>query len=100
MFERLVNDQTFTKIDLAQAYIQVPSDQEARRLAIVNTHRGLNRHTRILFGISSAHAVFQQLMEKILKGIPGARIYLDDLLGKDNAEHFRNQYLVDSSLMS
>ena len=86
MFERLVNDQTFTKIDLAQAYIQVPSDQEARRLAIVNTHRGLNRHTRIPFGISSAHAVFQQLM--------------DDLLGKDNAEHFRNQYLVDSSLMS
>ena len=41
------------------------------------------------YGVASAPAVFQKLMENILSGIPKVVSYLDDILvtGKDDAEH-------------
>ena len=43
---------------------------------VVNTHRGLFHYNRLPFGIASAPAIFQRVMEGLLKGIP---VYLDDI---------------------
>ena len=58
----------------------------------VNTHTGLYRYTRLPFGVASAPAVFQNVMEKVLLGLTGVCCYLDDILvmGKTDEEHYQN----------
>lgn len=57
------------------------------------------------FGVASAPAVFQKLMEQILQGLPGVACYLDDVLitgsnDKDHLEHLEAvlQHLHDRGL--
>ena len=58
----------------------------------VNTHRGLYRYTRLPFGIASAPAMFQKVMDTILQDIPNVICYIDDILvtGSDDQSHLRN----------
>ena len=44
------------------------------------------------FGVASAPAVFQQLMEQVLQGLPGVACYLDDVLitGKNDQDHLEH----------
>ena len=55
----------------------------------INTHKGLYKYNRLPFGVASAPAIFQQLMGKILQGLPGVTVYIDDILitGCSEAEH-------------
>lgn len=87
----LAGGQSFTKLDLAHAYNQVPLDEESKKVVVINTHKGLYRYNRLPFGIASAPATFQRLMENILQDIPHVCVYLDDILitGKTEAEHLQ-----------
>ena len=89
LFATLAGGKTFTKLDLAQAYQQVLLDQESRRYVTVSTHQGLYRYNRLPFGVASAPAMFQQIMERMLQGIPGVVVYIDDILitGDSDQEH-------------
>ena len=71
---------TFTKIDLSQAYLQLPLDEESKKFVVINTLKGLFRYTRLPFGISAAPGIFQRVMNNILQGILGVMVYLDDIL--------------------
>ena len=58
---------------------------------MINTHKGLYRFTCLQFGVASAPAIFQRLMESVLLGIPWVMCYIDDILitGASTAEHLR-----------
>ncbi len=43
--------------------------------------------TRLPFGIASAPAIFQRLMENILQGIPSVVCYIDDILVTGTSEN-------------
>ena len=80
---------SLSKLNLSQAYEQVPLAEESHKYVVVNTHCGLFCYNRKPFGVSSALGIFQCIMENLLKGIPGVVVYLDDILvsGKSKNEH-------------
>ena len=81
-----------SKLDLAQAYLQIPLDEASRTMVAINTSRGLYRYNRLPFGVSSAPAIFQRTVENVLQGIPHASVCLDDILvmGLTDKEHLQN----------
>ena len=92
MFATLSGGQKFTKLDLRQAYFQLPLEESSRKYVTINTHRGLYEYTRLPFGVSSAPALFQKTMDTILQGLPGVTCYIDDILvtGANDQEHLQN----------
>ena len=93
LFAYLAGGVMFSKLDLAHAYQEVLLDDESRNNVTVNTHRGLFQYTRLPFGIASASAVFQEIMDKLLQGIPGVVCYLQDILISGSSEEEYDQRL-------
>ena len=92
LFASLAGGETFSKLDLANAYLQIPLDEAFQKLVTINTHKGLYKYNRLPFGISAAPSIFQRTMESILQGLPGVCVYLDNILitGKNDEEHLTN----------
>ena len=92
LFTTLAGGKKFTKLDLSQAYLQLQLEPESQKYCTINTHRGLYRFNRLPFGISSAPAIFQKIMDTILQGIPRTLCYIDDILvtGANDEEHLKN----------
>ena len=92
LFATLAGGERFTVLDLTQAYQQLLLDDNSRQYVTVNTHRGLYRYTRLPYGVASAPAIFQRVMDTILQGLPGVICYIDDILitGSNDKEHLRN----------
>ena len=87
----------FSKIDLKDAYLQVPVDDESQELLVINTHKGLFKYKRLPFGLASSPAIFQRFISQLLMNIDGVVAFLDDILvgGENKEEHDRrlNQVL-------
>ena len=79
----------FSKIDLKDAYLQLPVDDESQKLLVINTHKGLFKYKRLPFGLSSSPAIFQKFMSQMLADIEGVAVFLDDILvgGGSQEEH-------------
>ena len=92
LFATLAGGEKFTKLDLQSAYLQLELEEESRKFVTINTHRGLFEYTRLPFGVSSAPALFQRVMDSILQGIPRVKCYIDDILitGANDEEHLQN----------
>ena len=92
LFASLAGGKTFSKLDLANAYKQIPLDEQSKKIVAINTHKGLFQYNRLPFGVSAAPSIFQRTMETLLQGLPGVCIYLDDILiiGKTDQEHLNN----------
>ncbi|CAB4022196.1 Hypothetical predicted protein, partial [Paramuricea clavata] len=82
----------FSKIDLRQAYHQIELEEESKKYLTINTSMGLFQYNRLVFGITSAPAIWQRTMDQILEGTSGVSCILDDMIvtGKSDAEHMAN----------
>ena len=92
LFASLAGGQTFSKLGLANAFLQIPLDEASQKLVTINTHRGLYKYNRLPFGVSAAPLIFQRTMERILQGLPGVCVYLDHILitGKTEEDYLTN----------
>lgn len=92
---RLSGSKIFSKIDLKDAYLQIPLDETSSNLTVINTPFGLYRYNFLPFGLSVSPAVFQEVMNTITKGLDGIETYQDDIIvhAADKATH-------DSRLLS
>lgn len=99
LFHKLNQGCKFSKIDLADAYIQIELDAESRNL-VINTHQGLYHYKQLPFGLSFAPAVFQRTVERVIQNIPGTANYLDDIImtGSTEKEHLANLELTFARL--
>jgi len=70
----------YTVLDLHDAYLQVNLDRESQYLTCISTHMGYFTFTKLQFGISAAPLIFQEIMDKVLAGIPNVSSYQDDIL--------------------
>nr|CAI5818049.1 unnamed protein product [Callosobruchus analis] len=59
IFAKMAGGVKFSKIDLSKAYLHLEVKPEHRHLLTLNTHKGLYRSTRLMFGIASAPAIWQ-----------------------------------------
>jgi hypothetical protein len=105
IFATLAGGQKFTKLDIRQAYLHMPLDNDSKKLPAINTHKGLYEYNRLTFGIASAPSTWQRAMDQILQGLSGVQCILDDMIitGKSDDEHLQNlenvlQRLQDNGL--
>ena len=92
LMKKLGGSFCFSKIDLADAYLQIKLAPESQRRLALSTHKGVLLQTRLPFGITSAPGYFQEIMDKLTCDLPGVAVYLDDILvsGTTADEHLRN----------
>ena len=92
LYDPLNGGQTFTKLELSSAYLQLPLDEASKDCTTINTHRGLFRYTRLTLGISSLPSIFQRSMDTLLQDIPHVSVYIDDIFisRKTEADHVKN----------
>ena len=75
----MAGGKTFSKLDLSQAY-QHLLDEESVKYVTISTHCSLYQYTCLPFGVASAPALFQKVMDTLLHGIPSVLCYIDDML--------------------
>ena len=92
LFAQLAGSEKFTKLDLASAYHQVELEEASQEIVTLNTPQGLYRPVRLPFGIANSPAIFQNIMDQVLHGLPGVVCYLDDILviGENDEQHLKN----------
>ncbi|XP_063635087.1 uncharacterized protein K02A2.6-like [Cydia splendana] len=89
LLTKLHGGQKFTKLDLSQAYAQFELDEESKKYAVINTHKGLFRYNRLIYGLASSPGIFQRKLEQLFADMPRVGVFLDDVIitGVNDQEH-------------
>ena len=92
MTSLLQQGREFSKIDLRQAYFQLPLDEASKQLTTINTSKELYVFNRLDFGITSSPEIWQKTIDQVHKGLQGVLCNQDDMImfGKTDEEHHTN----------
>ena len=66
MFIKLSGKKPIKLDDLSHAYNQVELEPTSWNIETINTHKGLFRSTRLVYGVFQATAMFQNIMDRTL----------------------------------
>jgi hypothetical protein len=80
--DTLAGSQFFSTLDLVSGYWQVPLDEDAQEKSAFTTRSGFWKWKVLPFGLTSAPATFQRLMERVSHGLHWKTLllYLDDII--------------------
>ena len=59
-FANLYGGRIFSKLDLSEAYQQIPMEEKCAELLTINTQRGLYKINRVQYGIKVAPSIFKK----------------------------------------
>lgn len=92
LLSSLANAKYFCVLHLREAYAQMAVSEKSQEFLTINTHMGLFRYRRLIFGVSSAPTIFQSVMDQITQGLNRVACFIDDLLvgGESLEECFEN----------
>lgn len=81
LFDRLGRSKYFTTLDLANGYHQIEIEERDRQKTAFSAD-GHYEFLRMPFGLKTAPATFQRLMDNILRGLQGHHclVYMDDMI--------------------
>ena len=88
-----MEEKSFLKIDLSEAYLQILVEEYSSKLLSINTHRGLYKFYRLVFVIKIATAIFQQVMDTMLGGFDFTFSYLDDIVISSKTKELHRKHL-------
>nr|XP_040572527.1 uncharacterized protein K02A2.6-like [Lepeophtheirus salmonis] len=91
LFADLAQARFFSKLDFSRCYEQYELEEKSKEFLVINTQLGLYRYNVLPYGLASAPAIVQAAQERLLSGIRGVKIYIDDVLifSRSKEEHFR-----------
>lgn len=76
IFALLSVDKIFLKIDFTQAYLHMKYRQ---KLLTINTHKGLYKCIKLMYGITnSAPVIWQICIESLFHGLEGIEVFYND----------------------
>ncbi|XP_066965514.1 uncharacterized protein [Macrobrachium rosenbergii] len=77
----LVSSSKFiSRIDLLKGYYQLPLSESTKPITAFVTPSGLFQYKVLPFGLKNATAIFQRLMNDVLKDLSNVAVYLDDII--------------------
>ena len=81
LIESLAGAKYITKLDLTKGYFQIPLSEETKVKSAFITPYGLYQFNVMPFGMKSAPATFQRMMQQVLSGLEKfASAYIDDVI--------------------
>lgn len=82
IFDALGGKKYFSILDATRGYHQIEIDAEHQWKTAFMTHRGAYQYKRMPFGLKTAPAIFQRVMDGILRGLrfTAALVYIDDVI--------------------
>ena len=80
MFEGLKDSKIFSRLDLTNAFLQIPLADSSKPITTIHTPWGLFVYNFLPFGLSVSPGVFQHAIDDIISGIDGVKAYQDDLI--------------------
>ena len=84
ILDKLSSANFISKLDLSQAYHQIPLDPKCRghRIFSARATERLFHFIQLLYGLTNAQAVFQRIVDNLIKAAwePNVFAYLDDVI--------------------
>lgn len=80
ILEKVSSCKLFSVLDLSDAYLQIPLSPESQSYTCIATHVGYFAYKSLQFGVSAAPLIFQEVIDKVLKGISNVAAYQDDII--------------------
>ena len=103
-FDALGDAKFFSTLDLRQGYWQVENDPETADKTTFITRKGAFKFKVLPFGLSNAPAVFQRLMNLVIRGLTweAGLVFLDDIvvMSKTFEQHLERSRAVFGRLRS
>ena len=100
MYAKLKGAKVFSTIDLRSGYHHIALGKSSRAKTAFVMPFGKYEFLMVPFGLAQAPAYFQLLMNKVLKGLKFAMMYLDDIIifSQDESQHLERLEIVFSCL--
>ena len=89
IFAKLNSGKFFLKIDLSDAYLQIPVEEVSLKLLCINTHRRLYKFKYLPFGVKVVPAIFQLVIDTMLNGLDFVVAYSDILMKSKNIIEYK-----------
>ena len=80
IFSKLHGAKFFSRLDLKDAFHQIPLAEASRDITAFVTPQGTFRFTTLPFGLACSPAIFTRVLQKVITGIPNVLSYYDDIL--------------------
>ena len=80
IFNDMVDCSVYCVLDCADAFMQIELDETSQDVLVLNTCIGLLKPTRLPYGLASASACFQSVIDQVLHGLDKIRAYIDDII--------------------
>ena len=92
VLNKLKGGKKFSTLDVRTAFLHIPVTHRTSEILTINTHLGLFRVKRLMFGVSSAPAIWQKYIESVISGLNGVAVVHDDIIvtGSNDKEHKTN----------